>query len=338
MDMYRIFFRIISLVMMPSVTFGQNLSKLYENLNPSVVVIHTIEKQFKEGNQIYNEFLGSGFLISQDGLIMTAAHVVQDADAIMVSFPNGQEIEAEVVSSIPSTDVALIRVKGVILHPIVAPLGNSDSIKIGEPVFIIGSPLGLEHSLSAGHLSGRIKRVQVGGGLGEAEFLQTDAAINHGNSGGPMFNDRGKVVGIVSYILSEGGGFDGIGFTASINVAKEMLLNTPLLWTGFDGIFLDEDLSALLNVPQKGGVLIQHVVSNSIVSKMGLRGGTTKISLKGRNLWIGGDIILDIQGQTCAGPHDFSTIRTTVDQLKAGDSFIMHILRAGNILELISKI
>lgn len=317
---------------------AQDLSEWYEKLNPSVVVIHTLERKINNGVQSSDLFLGSGFLINEEGMIMTAAHVVQNADAILVSFADGQNVEAEVVSSITSSDVALIKVKEKINNPIVCILGNSDEIKIGEPVFVIGAPLGLEHSLSAGHVSGKSKRPQVGGGIGEAEFIQTDTSINHGNSGGPMFNKNGEVVGIVSYIMSQSGGFDGIGFAASINVAKKMLLEAPAFWTGFEGVFLNEELANLLNVPENGGLLVQHVVSNSMVAKMGLKGGTVKVNLEGKNIWIGGDIILNIQGQTCSGPHDFSTIRNTIDTLKTGENMTMRILRAGKIIEINSVI
>ncbi len=317
-------------------SYSQDFSKLYEELNSSVVVIHTIENKYKNGVQISDVFLGSGFLISEDGMIMTAAHVVQEADIIVVNFDNGQQLEAEVVSSIPSSDVALIKVKSKIENPKICKLGDSNAINTGEPVFVIGAPLGLEHSLSAGHLSGRLKKEQVGGGVSEAEFLQTDASINIGNSGGPIFNQNGEVIGIVSYILSQSGGFDGIGFAASINIAKQMLLNTPSFWAGFDGLFLDEELSILLNVPQKGGLLVQHVISQSTVAKMGLKGGTVKIKLKGKSIWIGGDIILNIQGQTCSGPHDFTTIRSTIDNLKNGEYLFMTVLRGGQIRDISS--
>lgn len=315
---------------------AQDLSSLYETLNPSVVVIHTLEKNIKNGIESKDVFLGSGFLINDEGMIMTAAHVVQEADEIMVSFTDGQNLEAEIVSSITATDVALIKVKKKINNPVVSKLGNSDFVKTGEPVFIIGAPLGLEHSLSAGHISGRIKKTQVGGGESESEFFQTDTAINTGNSGGPLFNKDGEVIGIVSHILSKSGGFNGIGFAASINIAKKMLLEAPSFWTGFEGVFLNERITQLLNVPEKGGLLVQHVISSSNVAKMGLQGGSVKINLDGKNLWIGGDIILRIQGQVCTGPHDFTSIKNTINNLKNGDLITMKIFRAGKIIDISS--
>ncbi|MFT4730580.1 MAG: serine protease Do [Granulosicoccus sp.] len=218
-------------------------ASLYATHSPSVVTVHTLRARLTSG-------LGSGILIDQNR-ILTAAHVVESADLIRIQFHDGAQIPAVVLSSIASSDVALLKLTRAHPAPVVATLGNSDKTRIGEPVFIIGSPFAISQTLSIGHLSGRMERGLMAGGT-PIEFLQTDTAINSGNSGAPMFNSSGEVIGIVSFILSKGGGFDGIGFTTSSNTAEEALLNSSGLLAGFEGVLLDESLASLLNIPQTG--------------------------------------------------------------------------------------
>lgn len=309
---------------------------MYKKLSPSVVTLFTTEVVVSSGGIRTREALGSGVLIDKEGLIITAAHVVHTADNIMVSFSNGQTIAAEVISSVTSADVALLKLKEKPLNAVVAGFGNSDEVMIGEQTLIIGAPFGLERSLSIGHISGRMTRNTVSGGE-LMEFLQTDAAINHGNSGGPMFNNKGELIGIVSFILSEGGGFDGIGFAAAINPTKKMLLENPPFWTGFEGIFLTNELAKVFNVPQKSGVLVQRVVSNSLADDAGLRAGKFKATFFGREIWVGGDIILSIQGTSCESPHNFTNIKAEINNLRPGQSFIITVLREGKTIDLHGK-
>jgi len=133
-------------------------------------------------------------------------------------------------------------------------------------------------------------------GMTKLEFLQTDAAVNKGNSGGPIFNLNGEVIGIVSYILSESGGFQGLGFAVSSNVAKELLLEQHSFWTGIESNLISSEFAKILNVPQGGGVLVQRVVSNSPLGKAGVLGGKYVTSIEGEEFILGGDIILAIDG------------------------------------------
>ena len=168
-----------------------------------------------------------------------------------------------------------------------------------------------------------------------AKFIQTDAAIDQGNSGGPMFNMQGKIIGIVSYILSQSGGFDGIGYVVDIRTAKELLLDDEShFWSGFDGYFLNEVLSGVLNVPQKAGLLIQRVSQNTFAEEMGLQGGFFQAKIIDHTLWLGGDIILEILGSKCESSHSLDAIKAEIENLESGDTIVLKVLRRGEVIEL----
>jgi len=205
---------------------------------------------------------------------------------------------------------------------------------IGEQVLVIGAPFGLEYSLSIGHISGRHTKPLVAGGASELEFFQTDAAINQGNSGGPMFNMKGEVIGIVSFILSNDGNFSGLSFAASINMAKQILLQNPSIWSGFEGLYLNSEIAGVFNVPQPYGILVQRVVEGSMADRIGLRAGKYKAVIGGQDVWIGGDIILEIQGTSCEAPHSFDKIKIDLETLGKDAPFSMKVLRAGKIIDL----
>ena len=208
---------------------AQQLSKLFKNVSSAVVFIEIESFDYSQmtldPESISSESLGSGVLISPEGLIWTAAHVVQAAELIRVEFNDGDVYEAEVLISNPNADVALIKIKEgfQLKNKSVATIADSDSVEIGDDIFIIGAPHGLKQSLSKGIISGRFTPDNLSNDFETVEFLQTDAAINPGNSGGPMFNMNGDVVGIASRIYSKSGGFEGIGFAISSNVAKKIL-------------------------------------------------------------------------------------------------------------------
>ena len=312
---------------------AQDFSKIYDQVNPTVVTIKTTETVVTDGNIGESGGLGTGVIIDKEGLIITAAHVVESAEEIVIKTHDGQVFFAEVVSSIASADIALLKMRNVPKNISVATLGNSDSVKIGEQIIVIGTPYGLEHSLSVGHISGKQKRGVILAGL-EMEFLQTDAAINQGNSGGPIFNTKGAVIGIVSSILTQSGGFDGIGFAASITPSKKILLERSPFWIGFEGVFIQNEIAAAFNIPSGAGVLIQRVVSGSIADKANLRGGSFKANIFGRDLWIGGDIILSIQNIVCDKPHNLNSIKGQINTLTPGGAIVMEVLRGGKIITL----
>ena len=297
------------------------------------MTIEVVEYKVKDQKLNASGGLGSGIVISKEGLIMTAAHVVESANEVSVKLLNGASYQADVVSSSSAADVALIklRTKPANLKPVT--VGNSSSSKIGEQILIIGAPLGLEHSLSVGHISRKMNKNVISNGE-MAGFIQTDASINHGNSGGPMFNMKGELIGIVSFILSNSGGFEGLGFAVDINTAKKVLFDVNSFWTGFDGVFLSEGLAGIFNTPQPSGVLIQRVTPNSFADKIGLKPGIIQSEILGQKIWLGGDIILSIQGISCNAPHDLGSIKKQIESLKAGDQVLIEVLRKGKVIAL----
>jgi len=247
---------------------AQQLREMFSKANPSVVVIRTVERRVTPQAQGLTSLpgLGSGVVISTDGKILTAAHVVQAADQVAVEFADGKKERAHVVASYPRADVAIVQLDFPIPGLVPAKLGNSDAVQVGDDVFIIGAPYGLSHSLTVGHVSGKHLSKESIAGLSKVEVFQTDAAINQGNSGGPMFNMAGEVIGIVSQILTTSGGFQGVGFAVTSNVASKLLLNKKSFWTGIDGYLLTNELARIFNVPQSAGLLVMRAAENSPAS------------------------------------------------------------------------
>jgi serine protease Do len=319
-----------------STAYGNDFSALFARIDRSVVTIQTSEIVGNQKGIRQRQGIGSGVLIDATGLIMTSAHVVHSADYVQVKFVGGEVSAANVVTSVAGGDVALLKVGRVPDSAQMAKLGNSDKVKVGQEAIIIGAPMGVEHSLSLGHVSGKVTRRLVAGGAA-LQLIQTDAAVSRGNSGGPMFNSDGEVIGIVSHILRRSGGSNGIGFAVSINAAKKFLLDGSPFWTGFEGKRLTPMLARLLNVSQGSGLLVQRVLPGSMAGRAGLIGGKIKVSILGRDIWIGGDVILEIENVVCVAPHDFDEIRATLRTLKQGDAIHLKVLRAGKIVDIRMK-
>ena len=333
-------FVVVSLISFSSLVGASSLSKVFKKVNPAVVVILTKEHGYSslkagETVTITKGGLGSGIVISEDGLVMTSAHVVQVADSVVVRFLDGTTAEAKIVGAAVRADVALLKLDRLPEKLVAAELGDSDDVSIGDEIFIIGAPYGIGHTLTVGYMSGRRRPETVCESLVPIEFLQTDAAINKGNSGGPMFNKNGKVVGIVSHILSQSGGSEGLGFAISINTAKELLLNQNSMWTGLEAYLVSGALASALNVPQEAGLLIQRVANDSPGEKLGLRPGKIPVKVAGERILIGGDIVLEVQGiaisddfrETCRiGDKNGGQNRRGITEMK--------VLRGGEVVNL----
>ena len=320
------------------VTKASDLSALYEKVNGAVVVILTEEKQNIsrgfENRTVTQDGLGSGFMIS-DQLVVTASHVVKVAENIKVEFEDGEVIPAKVRSSIDRADIAMLELMWPKKNAVTVQWGNSDSVKVGEQICIIGAPYGLDHSLSSGYVSGFLKKTEGENVFNKAEFIQTDAAINTGNSGGPMFNLKGEVIGVVSYILSESGGFNGIGFGVTSNLAKELLIEKKYFWSGMDAIPIHGELAKIFNLPQPVGLLVQRVVLLSPFGLIGLEGGKYKMAIGDTEMLVGGDIILEFEGvQIGIDPDSLNKLEAKIQNMEKGTRVKLKVLRGGKIIEL----
>ncbi|HXH29030.1 MAG TPA: trypsin-like peptidase domain-containing protein, partial [Candidatus Polarisedimenticolia bacterium] len=219
--------------------------------------------------------------------------------------------------------------------PFVAPLGDSDAVEVGDRVFVVGAPLGVSHTLTVGYVSARRRPNATFRGMGRAEYFQTDAAVNQGNSGGPMFDMRGEVIGIVSYILSHSGGSEGLGFAITSNVARQLMLEEKSFWSGVSGYLLTDEMAQVFNLPPPGfGVLVQRVAAGSPAERIGLKGGTLRAVIGDEELVVGGDVVLAIQDIPLGGPGGLGAARQRITELRPGDAVTVTVLRGGRTLTL----
>ena len=334
-------------------TNAQQLRDAFRKVSQSVVIVRTKRVEVAaSADQPMSivDGLGSGVLISNDGRVLTAAHVVQTADVASVEFANGEVIVARVIGSDVQSDVALLQLKQMPKGIAPAPLGDSDKVEVGDQVFVIGAPYGISQTLSVGHLSGRHRLNSNNDSATSVEFLQTDAAINTGNSGGPMFDIDGNVIGIVSSIMSHSGGSEGLAFATAANTAKRSLLDQKPFWSGIDGLLVTGSLARALNLPQAAGVLVQRIGDGSIGSRLGINQGTLRVTIQGTDILLGGDVILSVNNITIIDPRstqslgsltsdeNYERIYNTVAALKPGDPLVVTVFREGKVLKLTTTI
>jgi len=229
------------------------------------------------------EGLGSGVVVSSDGYILTNNHVVRGADEVNVTLSDRRTISAKVVGTDPKTDLAVIKVEGNGLVP--ATLGNSDAAEVGEWVLAVGSPFGLDQTVTAGIISAKGRQMEI---ADYEDFIQTDAAINPGNSGGPLVNLKGQVIGINTAIASGNGTYNGVGFAIPSNLAstiKDAIVKNGKVQRGRLGALiqdLNEDLAKSFNYESTKGVLIGDVLDNSPAKKAGLKSGDIVVEYNGK--------------------------------------------------------
>ena len=319
-----------------------NFSDLAEKVRPGVVNIQVVKKvknigfrnfpgnpfggqnpfgdffgPFSQGNPpggFEQKGVGSGFIMSREGYILTNNHVVEEADQIKVKLSNGKEYEGKVVGRDPKTDLALVKIEGSSdLQPL--KLGNSEDLKVGSWVVAVGSPFGLEQTVTAGIVSakGRV----IGSGPYD-NFIQTDASINPGNSGGPLVNLKGEVVGINTAIIAEG---QGIGFAIPINMAQEIasqLQNQGHVTRGWLGVNIQEvtpELAKSFGLKDNKGALVSQVVPNSPAEKAGIEQG---------------DVILQFDGKEVSDSKELPRI---VASTPVGKSVTVKIARDGKVTD-----
>ncbi len=335
----KIFFTIILITSFVFYSQAQTFADLVESVKPSVVKIHVLEKKnLGVGNPntfTAAEGFGSGVLIGKNSnYILTAAHVVANASKIQVEFIDGTALAATNRRVDKTADVAIIELEKPVTHLPKATLGNSDEVRVGEEIFIIGNPLGLSHSVSKGIISGKHSEPNALLEGNALEFFQTDAAINKGNSGGPMFNMKGEVIGIVSSILSFSGGFEGLGFAATSNIAVNILTQQGRIWFGTDVLPMSAELCKIFNVPQDGALLVQSVTENSPAYFMGIKGGYVTMKIGEIEFLAGGDIALEIDGIKLNTRENVEKMWEHLNKMEDGHEYVVTVFREGEKKEL----
>jgi S1-C subfamily serine protease len=307
----------------------QNVS-VYKKALPSVVNITstTVAFDFFYG-PVPQQGQGSGFILDKQGHILTNFHVVSDARQVEVTLFDKHRYKAKVLLNDKSHDLALLQIDAPNLQP--ATLADSRGLQVGQVVYAIGNPFGLNGTMTRGIISSiRSVRGPLGNLIEDA--IQTDAAINPGNSGGPLLNSRGEVIGINSMIAT-GGGADqnaGVGFAIPINTAKAVLNDfaqygkvlRPTL--GIVSLPIGPDLANQMGLPADSGVLIERVLPGGAADRAGLRGGSQKAYLGNTPIYVGGDLIVAVNGEQVTDAQDLSEI---MDSLKSGERITVTIFR-----------
>jgi serine protease Do len=315
---------------------AQNLEEIFGKVSPTVVVVRSKGRDISAGGVTHFKQTGSGVLISRSGRVMTAAHVVNAMDEITVEGIAGEVVRATIISANAAADVSLLQLERVTAAMRVARIGDSDTVAVGQQVMVVGAPYGLAYSMSVGWISARWSPNTIFPDMPLAEFLQTTATINTGNSGGPVFNMAGEVIGIVSQNISKSGGSEGLGFIVSINSAKKLLVEGKVFWGALQGILLTGDLAAIFNVPAAAGFLVKTVAQDSMAWKMGLQGGDRIVTISGKEVALGGDIILSVDGIPVVSEDNIEQIRNRLAGLPPGTPFKINVLRAGKVIVLTS--
>jgi len=293
----------------------QLLINIYKRVNPGVVHVRVLAPidlgdlapDLPESHPQYQEGTGSGFVIDKEGHIVTNNHVVAGAEEVQVMFHDGTSVRARVIGTDPDSDLAVIRVdvSASELYPLV--LGDSDRLEIGQRAIVIGNPYGLRGTLTVGIISalgrslplGRESEV-LGARFTIPELIQTDAAINPGNSGGPLLDSQGQVIGVNTAYDPEA---TGVGFAVPVNTLKRVV---PKLiadgryaypWLGISGSDLSLDLIEAMDLPVERGAIVINVTPDSPADKAGLRGSDETVQITGRELLVGGDVIIAIDKQ-----------------------------------------
>ena len=273
---------------------------------------------------------GSGFVLDTAGNIVTNEHVIDGTGTIRVKFLSGREVDAKLVGADPSTDLAVIKVDlpAAELKPLI--LGDSTGLEVGEGVVAIGSPFGLEGTITAGIVSALGRDIQSPNGYPIANTIQTDAAINHGNSGGPLLTASGKVIGVNAQIQSSGGGSDGVGFaipSATVKQVTTQLIATGKIAHAYLGariVAVTQRVATALGIPR--GVLLVRISAGSPAADAGLKAGTTAKAVDGQGYTTDGDVITGAGGSAVLTTGD---LRAAIDAKKPGDKLDLTVVNSG---------
>jgi S1-C subfamily serine protease len=309
-----------------------SVGEIYRAAGPGVV---QISSEVVSTDPFFGErrgrSLGSGFVWDTEGHIVTNFHVVDGAEQVYVNFTQDDRLGAEVVGTDPSTDLALLKIdveNKRALSPI--PLGDSDAVRVGDEVVAIGNPFGLDRTVTRGIVSALQREIRAPNNFTIDKVIQTDAAINRGNSGGPLLNAEGEVIGVNTQIATAGSeGNVGIGFAVPVNTVKKVvgeLIASGRVDHAYLGITmadLNEEIARLFDLPERG-VLIATVQPGSPADRAGLRGGDTNVVVEGTSYVLGGDVVLQVDGRDVDTADD---LRSAVAEREPGDELKLRILR-----------
>jgi len=318
----------------PADANGMSVNEIYERAASGVVRVNSTSNSTAAsglGSQ-QTSALGSGFVIDKTGHIVTNYHVVEGADVVTVSFSNRDTVKAEVVGTDPSSDIAVLRVNTAASALTPLPLGNSDAVEVGDPVVAIGNPFGLDRTVTAGIVSALQRLITAPNRFTIDHVIQTDAPINHGNSGGPLINSRGQVIGVNTQIETgdTATGNVGIGFSVPSNTVKDVvaqIIRTGRVdhaYLGISGQAVTPDVADKYNLPVKAGVVVESVTNDSGADKAGLEGGKTQVVVAGETYVLGGDIIVSFDG---AKISSIEQLRDAVAAHTPGDKVTVVIYR-----------
>ena len=320
------------------------LRDIYKQYAPGVVqVTSTTKVELPENDFFANPFglpgtdvqraLGSGFVLDKSGYVVTNYHVVGDAQSVEVSFSNNETMKAKIVGKDPFTAVALLKVEASsrALRPL--NLGNSDTVQVGDQVAAIGNPFGYDRSITLGIVSALQRSLTAPNGSPIDHVIQTDAALNHGNSGGPLLNTRGQVIGVSSAISTGDTGSEGnvgIGFAIPINTVRGVVAELKVhgrVEHPYLGVVLhtiSPERAKLFNLPADRGVLVERVLPGSGAEQAGLRGGGTQVTVAGESYLLGGDLIVKVDGRDVFSSED---LREVVAEHQPGDTLRVEYYR-----------
>jgi S1-C subfamily serine protease len=313
-----------------------SIGDVYQRARPGVVRVAT-ESVVKSSDplglfqtQQTERGLGSGFVISKGGFVVTNYHVVQGAERIRVSFSNNESMSATLVGKDPSTDVAVLKVDtpSRALSPLA--LGDSDGVRVGDEVVAIGNPLGYERTVTSGIVSAVGRAIQAPNMSLIDQVIQTDAAINQGNSGGPLLNAAGRVIGVNTQIATENGGNVGLGFAIPINTVKDVA--AQIIQKGHAehaqlGLFAQEvtpDIARLFHLPARRGLLVTDVTPDSGAARSGVQAGFQHVTVDGETYVMGGDMIVSADGRRLT---TVEALRELVARKQPGDTIRFELYR-----------
>jgi S1-C subfamily serine protease len=313
---------------------------IYKAAKDSVAYItSTVYQQSFFFEMVPTRALGSGFLISPDGRILTNNHVISGSSKIEVRFSDGSRYTAKVLVADRADDLAMIQIDPKKKVPFLK-LGDSDGLQVGQKVLAIGNPFGFSGTLTTGVVSSLGREIRNENSTLEG-LVQTDAAINEGNSGGPLLDSQGNVIGINTAILAPSGGNIGIGFAMPINRAKAMLedfrvgksFGRPRF--GASTVFIAGDLAAELKLPTGGGLLIQEVGRGSAADQAGLKGYRDVVLVGNERLGVGGDFITEVDGKAVT---ESDALARAIARKRPGDTITVKVFRAGKLLDVAVKL